>query len=87
MTVLDLARPAAAARAPRSSVATTNAAAIAAALTGEPRRRAPVPAVGTARRARRGGPAPVLLLVGEPGIGKTRLLDHLAERGWRTAAR
>jgi DNA-binding SARP family transcriptional activator len=24
--------------------------------------------------------APVLLIVGEPGIGKTRLLDHLAER-------
>jgi DNA-binding SARP family transcriptional activator len=31
--------------------------------------------------------APVLLLMGEPGIGKTRLLDHLAEQataqGWR----
>jgi DNA-binding SARP family transcriptional activator len=26
------------------------------------------------------GPAPLLLIVGEPGIGKTRLLDHLSER-------
>ncbi|MBE7424663.1 MAG: AAA family ATPase [Burkholderiaceae bacterium] len=25
------------------------------------------------------GPAPVLLLIGEPGIGKTRLLDHTSE--------
>lgn len=26
------------------------------------------------------GPAPLLLILGEPGIGKTRLLDHLSER-------
>ena len=26
------------------------------------------------------GPAPLLLVLGEPGIGKTRLLDHLSER-------
>ena len=48
---------------------------------------APAPLAGRAAQCRANdtwlaadGPAPLLLFVGEPGIGKTRLLDHLAER-------